>query len=61
MEPSKRHRRSDIHADNLISIAIAKKQEWLQKGRETVLDLECRWGGGWIWVSGRHNGGIFVA
>ena len=28
MEPSKRHRWSDIHTDNLISIAIAKKQEW---------------------------------
>ena len=27
MEPSKRHR-SDIQTDNLISIAIAKKQEW---------------------------------
>ena len=26
MEPSKRHRRSDIHTDNLISIAIAKKR-----------------------------------
>ena len=64
VEPSERQRRSDIHTDNPGSITIPKSGEGLSitegKGNY-VLGLEYRWGGGWVWESGRHEGGIFVA
>ena len=48
MEPSKRHRRSDIQTDNLISIAIAKKQEWCSitegKGNCFAFRMSLGWG-----------------
>ena len=48
MEPSKRHRRSDIQTDNLISIAIAKKQEWWSvtegKGNCFAFRMSLGWG-----------------